>query len=121
MQEMENINKDDKVPTSRAELGVETLSSQCNEQSSTMRAEMLIRAPVINCSDHNYIHRGFYPPHASAVMVQHSHLCSLRGSLWLTFCLNSDQNWLLISDFLNKFSFYKGKWAWVHLQPFQLF
>lgn len=39
MQEMENINKDDKVPTSRAELGVETHNSQCNEQSSTMRAE----------------------------------------------------------------------------------
>lgn len=36
MQEMENINKDDKVPTSR---GVETLNSQCNKQSATMRAE----------------------------------------------------------------------------------
>lgn len=86
---MENINKDDKVPTSRAELGVGTLNSQRNEQSSTMRAEILIRAPVINCSDHNYIHRGFYPPHASAVMAQHSHLCSLRGSLWFTFCLRT--------------------------------
>lgn len=39
MQEMENINKDDQVPTSRAELDVETLNSQCNEQSSPMRAE----------------------------------------------------------------------------------
>lgn len=39
MQEMENRNKDDKVPTSKAESGVETLHSQCNEQSSTMRAE----------------------------------------------------------------------------------
>lgn len=86
---MENINKDDKVPTSRAELGVGTLNSQCNEQSSTTRAEILIRAPVINCSDHNYIHRGFYPPRASAVMAQHSHLCSLRGSLWFTFCLRT--------------------------------
>lgn len=32
MQEMENTNKDDKVPTSRAELGIEILNSQCNEQ-----------------------------------------------------------------------------------------
>lgn len=36
---MENINKDDKAPTSRAELGIEALHSQCNEQSVTMRAE----------------------------------------------------------------------------------
>lgn len=36
---MENINKDDKVPISRAESGVEILNSQCNEQSATMGVE----------------------------------------------------------------------------------